>query len=115
MQSTERDLRQLPKPPSADPVSEVHALLNAFARDVSRQIDGTADPDGLIQRINKENAKFRKEVRGTAPDFRPYKKGAENPPELPTPDFLESEEPGTFEHSDKTAIFINEVRERAER
>jgi hypothetical protein len=94
-------------------VSEIHGLLNAFARDISRHVEGTADAEGLIQRINRENAKFRKYVHQTAPDFRPYTKGTENPPPLPKPEFLEHEEPGTFECKDGTAIFLDEVSQRA--
>jgi hypothetical protein len=108
LQRTENELRALPRPPSSDPVGEVHQLLAAFGRDVAAQVRGTVSP-GLIQGVNERHSSFRSAIRRTAPDFRPYEAASEEQPEMPPPDFLGTEDPEAMQEKSDKPIFINEV------
>jgi hypothetical protein len=112
LERTQKELRDLPKPPSQDPVSEVHQLLDGFARDVSRQVQGTVGRDGLIQRVNKLHFGFRQAIRRTAPDFRPYTRNDDDPPEMPIPEFIGGDDSQELENLLGRPIYIDDVCER---
>jgi hypothetical protein len=113
LHKTDLELSSLPKPPSNDPVGEVHELLGAFNRTVSSNVQGTARADGLVQRINKLHDSFRVAIRRTAPDFRPYDKDRADPPAMPSPDFLGVENDG-LDNSQVEPMYIDEVCQRLE-
>ena len=70
-----RDLLDgLPKPPSDDPRGEISSLLHTFTSDLAQEIRGVPDEDGLLQVIRPAQEKFRRAIRMTAPDFRPFEK-----------------------------------------
>ncbi|EMD32900.1 hypothetical protein CERSUDRAFT_76972 [Gelatoporia subvermispora B] len=71
---TNDSLRRLPKPPSADALAEILHLLGDFSRDMATHLEGTPDEDGLLQLIRPRQDQFRKAIKATAPDFRPFAK-----------------------------------------
>jgi hypothetical protein len=79
-----------------DPVAAVLSLVMDFHRNVSTHVEGIPDGDGLIQQLRTAQDKFRKAIRSSAPDFRPYKRPAndeekEQAPKMPDISFLAEE------------------------
>jgi hypothetical protein len=88
-----RDLLDgLPKPPSDDPRGEISSLLHTFTSDLAQEIRGVPDEDGLLQAIRPAQEKFRRAIRMTAPDFRPFEKEFRGTRQVPRATFLHSEE-----------------------
>ncbi|KAJ7886796.1 P-loop containing nucleoside triphosphate hydrolase protein [Mycena olivaceomarginata] len=121
IQKTRAGLQQLPKPPSSDPVGEVVSMLHQFIAELNNIIEGVYHPEGLLQGIRPAQEQFRREIRHTAPDFRPFEEPVEfltayvEP--FPDPAFLLNEdgEGGQEPHAEKTApIFIDAVLKRAD-
>jgi hypothetical protein len=95
-QSTIESLRALPAEVSDDPAGTVLNLIMDFHRDVSVHVEGVPDGDGLIQQLRRVQDKFRKAIRSSAPDFRPYKRPTndeekEQAPKMPEVSFLAEE------------------------
>jgi len=77
------------------------SLLTSFVIALSRFVEGLPHRDGLLQSIRPAQLKFRREIRQTAPDFRPFERGSSSQPsEMETPVFLKSEEDGLVEEED---------------
>ncbi|KAF8143506.1 P-loop containing nucleoside triphosphate hydrolase protein, partial [Mycena galopus ATCC 62051] len=121
IQKTRAGLQQLPKAPSSDPVGEVASLLHQFIGELNNIIEGIYHPEGLLQAIRPPQEQFRREIRHTAPDFRPFEEPAEflmdyvEP--FPDPVFLLNEDGEGREepHARKPVpIFIDAVMKRAE-
>ena len=55
---------------------------------------------GLIQAIRPAQDRFRRAIRQTAPNFKPFERGTGGKKHLPRPDFLRSEEGDEGEASD---------------
>ncbi|KAI0359461.1 hypothetical protein OH77DRAFT_1419958 [Trametes cingulata] len=114
---TDEQLNKLPRPPSNDPLSEVLHLLSTFSRGLGRYLEGTADPEGLMQSIAPACEAFRHAIRSTEPDFRPYERQiAIRHPEVHkyvSPKFLLNEEIPYTPSDDTRAIFIDDVMNRA--
>ncbi|EGO00515.1 hypothetical protein SERLA73DRAFT_166837 [Serpula lacrymans var. lacrymans S7.3] len=70
--STDMELRKLPKAPSVDAAGEVLELVNGFTRALSRRLEGTPEEDGLLQKIRPTQSKFKRAIRATAPEFCPF-------------------------------------------
>lgn len=88
-----RDLLDgLPKPPSNDPRGEISSLLHAFTSDLAQEIRGVPDEDGLLQAIRPAQETFRRAIRITAPDFRPFEREFRGTRHLGQATFLHSEE-----------------------
>ncbi|KAF8957357.1 P-loop containing nucleoside triphosphate hydrolase protein [Flammula alnicola] len=90
-------LSRLPPAPSSDPRSGILTLLHKFAQDLGQQIEGVPnsidDSDvGLIQAIRPQQEKFRRAIRATAPNFRPFERNARVGKHLPNAEFLRAEE-----------------------
>ncbi|KAI0077225.1 hypothetical protein K474DRAFT_1596469 [Panus rudis PR-1116 ss-1] len=133
LQKTDNQLRNLPKPPSSDPLAEILHLLADFSRDLSAHLEGTPNEDGLLQSIRPAHEAFKKAIRATAPDFRPYegtKKFAfsqamiqdgsstcSNTAKGSTdPSFLANEEERVYSPcNDLRAVYIDEVMKRADK
>lgn len=112
VKSTRKSLNSLPDPPSKDPVSEVIHLVTTFTRELARRIEGTPDPKGIMQSIHPLQQHFRRAIRKSAPNFRPYPQVDAESTEFRPPAFLENEE--ASENLDtSTIIFIDEVMDRA--
>ncbi|KAJ7889632.1 P-loop containing nucleoside triphosphate hydrolase protein [Mycena leptocephala] len=77
VQKTRANLAQLPKPPSSDPVGEIAALLHGFVGELYKILEGVPRADGLLQIIRPAQEQFRRAIRTTAPDFRPFEAPAE--------------------------------------
>jgi hypothetical protein len=121
IQKTRTGLQQLPKPPSSDPIGEVASLLHQFIGELNNIIEGVYHPEGLLQAIRPSQEQFRREIRHTAPDFRPFEEPVEFRMEyeepFPDPVFLLNEdgEGRQGPHAGKTMpIFIDTVMRRAE-
>jgi len=80
LEKINRELEDLPPPPSSAPLSEVLRLITDFTREVERQGEGIPGRDGLLHQIKQPQDDFRVAVRGTAPCFVPqYHRPAEEP------------------------------------
>jgi GTP-binding protein EngB required for normal cell division len=72
--NTEQDLQLLPKPPSKNPCQDVLNLISNFTIDLSKHLEGIPDEEGLLQAIIRQQASFRRVIRATPPNFRPYER-----------------------------------------
>jgi len=70
--SCNRDLEALPLPLSNDPQIEVLERVNMFCDVFKSFVNGTHEDKRLAQRNRALYAIFKSEIRGTAPDFRPF-------------------------------------------
>ncbi|KAF8603999.1 hypothetical protein BDV93DRAFT_117624 [Ceratobasidium sp. AG-I] len=70
---TTGELRALPEEISDDPAGTVLSIVMEFQRDVETHVEGVPEGDGLIQKLHVVYEKFRKEIRSSAPEFRPFK------------------------------------------
>lgn len=121
MQTTEEGLRQLPKPPSADALTEILHLLADFSRDLSVCLEGTPDADGLMQQVRPHYLTFKRAIRATAPDFRATLQSTfygdddnDDNETRSTFDFLENEEDAAMSRlTNRRAVYIDEVMKRA--
>lgn len=109
LKQTELRLRQLPKPPPENPVTEIIELVSGFSRSLSAYVDGTPDERGIHQTIRPLHIKFSKAIKGTAPDFRPYKFLEEN--DYTPPFFLATEKAELGPNS--SAIYVDQVMDLA--
>jgi hypothetical protein len=117
LRQTETSIHQLPKPPSSDPFGEVLHLIADFTSDLSRHVEGTPNPDGLMQSIRPAQVRFRSAIRATVPEFRPYERRHAAKRSLPAPDFLANEEQENEDEecsSISDIICIDEVFERTQ-
>jgi hypothetical protein len=128
LQQTRASIQLLPKPPSDDAILEVTTLVHSFIRELDQMIEGVPRADGLIQTIRPAQEEFRRNIRRTAPDFRPFESGqkrGKTQPMFPDPDFLLDEEghehwfpPSNNEQPSITArvpIYVDQVLTRAEK
>jgi hypothetical protein len=124
LEQTNHDISRLPNPPSPEPLAEIMRLIGAFVRDIEHLVTGSPDNNGLIQSLRGPRNEFKKEIRQTAPDFRPFEHPRNANPNgsrgftssvLPEPRFLSHEEPESEWHpvNDDRAIFIDDVMKRA--
>ena len=104
MMQTRDLLVLLPPKPSDDPRSEISTRLHGFTSAIARQVEGmpnivlgSTSSRGLIQTINPSLEQFRRAIRSTAPNFRPFEKGDVHHKHLHEASFLRSEEGGECE------------------
>jgi hypothetical protein len=111
------DISHLPNPPTDEPVVEMMKLMGAFIHSIEDSVTGTPDDDGLIQALHGPRDQFKKEIRQSAPDFRPLErpKDINTAPVLPEPHFLSNEETESeWQPTDANrAIFVDEVMKKA--
>ncbi|OSC98818.1 hypothetical protein PYCCODRAFT_1417176 [Trametes coccinea BRFM310] len=116
--TTDEQLNKLPKPPSSDALSEVLHLLSTFSKGLAQFLEGTPDADGLLQSIRPACDVFKKAVRATEPDFRPYEfQASQRDPDghrYVSPTFLLNEEEPYAPTDDSRAIYLDEVMHRAQ-
>ncbi|KAG2067161.1 hypothetical protein BDR04DRAFT_1144485 [Suillus decipiens] len=67
-----KDLDELPPPLANDPQIEVLGRMNAFCDVFKRFLNGSHEDKRLAQRNRTLYATFKRDIRGTAPDFRPF-------------------------------------------
>ncbi|KAG1775502.1 P-loop containing nucleoside triphosphate hydrolase protein [Suillus placidus] len=67
-----KDLDELPPPLANDPQIEVLGRVNAFCDVFKRFVNGSHEDKCLAQRNRTLYAIFKRDIRGTAPDFRPF-------------------------------------------
>ncbi|KAF9036386.1 P-loop containing nucleoside triphosphate hydrolase protein [Panaeolus papilionaceus] len=98
-------LKQLPPKPPSDPRSAICTALNEFTNELKQHISGgqiapplklktsrSTAPLGLIQAIRPYQEDFRRKIRHTAPNFRPFESEFASKRHLGKALFLESEE-----------------------
>ncbi|KAH7908747.1 P-loop containing nucleoside triphosphate hydrolase protein [Hygrophoropsis aurantiaca] len=66
-----KELESLPPPLVSDPKIEVLMRVNAFCESFKGAVDGSSDKT-LAQRNRALYSQFKRDIRGTAPDFRPF-------------------------------------------
>ncbi|KAF8839209.1 hypothetical protein BDN67DRAFT_1012512 [Paxillus ammoniavirescens] len=90
------DLNALPAPLSSDPQIEVLGKLNDFCAAFRAAVDGTGSDKRLAQRNRALYADFKRDIRGTAPDFRPFEQPERYKPfdALEPDETLEGRDPG---------------------
>ncbi|KAH7921346.1 hypothetical protein BV22DRAFT_1107246 [Leucogyrophana mollusca] len=71
LEKCSKDLESLPASRANDPQIEVLTRVNAFCDSFRGAVYGTSDKT-LAQRNRGLYARFKKDIRGTAPDFRPF-------------------------------------------
>lgn len=110
------DISLLPKPPSPEPVAEIMQLISAFTRSIVHIVAGAPDDNGLIQTLRGPREQFKKEIRQTAPDFRPLERPRDvnTAPVLPEPGFLSNEEVESDWQpiNANRAIFVDDLMKR---
>ena len=67
-------------------------MIHSFTVDLARHIEGVPDHDGLLQVIRPAQEKFRKSIRMTAPNFRPFESHLKKQRHLSRALFLANEE-----------------------
>ncbi|KAK7471940.1 hypothetical protein VKT23_000046 [Stygiomarasmius scandens] len=92
MKKTRAELSKLPKAPSRDPLSEITTLIFGFTADLQKHLDGVPERNGLIQAIRPAQVAFRKKIRNTAPEFKPFEATQAKTYTLSKPDFLKNED-----------------------
>ncbi|KAJ3503460.1 hypothetical protein NLJ89_g8421 [Agrocybe chaxingu] len=98
--NTKKALKALPREPPSNPQAEIISLITDFTNDLNRHVEGVPDVDGLIQAIRLEHEVFRKAIRRTAPNFRPFEKKYEHKRHLRRAVFLVEEEGGVWPGED---------------
>ena len=114
IKEAEKELQDLPKDFTHDPVNKLVGMLGDFQRHVEAEIEGIASPKGLIQKIKRHQADFRMELRGTAPRFVPFNKGTHQACRVPFIEFLDEQERDLGEKGSLDIIYIDEVESIAE-
>jgi hypothetical protein len=119
LEQLDDDILGLPNPPSPEPAVEIMKLIGSFVRSIEHVVTGSSDDNGLIQTLRGPREQFKREIRQTAPNFRPLEqptgRGANTVPVLPEPLFLSNEETQSeWQPVDGSqAIFVEEVMKRA--
>jgi hypothetical protein len=134
LEKVNRDLKDLPPPPSSAPLSEVLRLITEFTREVERQGIGIPGRDGLLHQIKLPKDDFRVAIRRTVPCFVPqFRDGplaparlhsadssdtagpdSESPPHAYPPFLVGEEDSDEIGLNDGEKIFIDDVLETAE-
>jgi hypothetical protein len=96
---------------------EIMKRIGDFVRSIEHIVTGTPDEDGFIQAILRPQEQFKREIRQTSPDFRPFEqpRDVKAAPVLPQPRFLSNEEAESeWQPNDASRIiFVDEVMKRA--
>ncbi|KAH9485775.1 Interferon-induced GTP-binding protein Mx2 [Psilocybe cubensis] len=87
-----KELQRLPPPPPANPQSEIASLVYNFVTDLGRHVEGVPDENGLLQVIRPAQERFRRAIRATAPQFRPFERKYEEQRHISRAEFLVEEE-----------------------
>lgn len=100
-------------------MNEVANLLHEFVTDLGRQIAGVPNKKSLIQSFRPAQKHFRREIRSTAPQFRPYEKKFALSWEMPRATFLDHESDMSENKDDigkqkECIVFVDEVFDRAQ-
>jgi len=100
-------------------MNEVANILHEFVADLGRQIAGVPNKKGLIQSFRPAQERFRRGIRSTAPQFRPYERKFCLSWEMPRATFLDhesdrSENEDDIKQQKGCIVFVDEVFERAQ-
>lgn len=116
LEQVNEDISGLPNPPTSEPVVEIMKLIGTFVRSIEQIVAGSPDDNGLIQALRGPREQFKREIRQTAPDFRPLEKPRDvnTAPVLPEPRFLSNEEAESeWQPTDASrAVFVDDVMKR---
>ena len=100
-------------PPSDDAQGEIMMLVSNFARELSSYVEGTPDYDGIHQAIRPLNNAFVAEIRRTAQKFSPFERKTGE--RYVHPSFLPSEEREADNGSNDDVIYVDEVKDMADK
>ncbi|KAH7883417.1 P-loop containing nucleoside triphosphate hydrolase protein, partial [Phlebopus sp. FC_14] len=100
------ELDALPPPLTTDPQIEVLERVNAFCNAFKGAVNGTSSDKSLAQRNRALYSILKKDIRGTAPDFRPF----EDPEAYNPIDNLDSDRTLTNRDPSVTMMGLLEVR-----
>ena len=92
----------LPKPPSDVSRGKFSSLFHTSTSDLAHEIRGVPDEDGFLQTIRFAQEKFRRAIRMTAPDFRPFELKFKGKRHLGPAKFLRSEEGGEWDEGSES-------------
>ncbi len=83
--------------------------------DVSKHVEGIPDEEGILQMIRPAQEQFKRDIRGTVPQFRPFERRVAGSEILSAPSFLSNEEDEVMEEGedDDHCICVDEVYTRA--
>jgi len=100
-------------------MNEVANLLHEFVADLGRQIAGVPNKKGLIQSCRPAQECFRREIRSTAPRFRPYERKFSQSWQMPSATFLDhegdmSENEDDIGQQKEGIVCVDEVFKRAQ-
>ena len=116
LDETRKLLQRLPAQASDDPFLDIIALLHGFTSDIDQHVKGVPKRDGFLQLIRPEHEKFRRRIRETAPNFRPYERKLKGKKHLPSTRFLsqdgEEDEGSEPELSDAPSALKEEQSEK---
>ncbi|KAF9442902.1 hypothetical protein P691DRAFT_797792 [Macrolepiota fuliginosa MF-IS2] len=115
---TRQQIALLPKPPPQNALNEVAKLIKDFDADMRQHIEGVPYKEGIVQQIRVPCDRFRRDIRRTAPEFRPFEEpyfGKQKT--LAAPEFLQHEEEGRGDNEDQVEsenrpIYVDEVHQR---
>ena len=127
LQRTKDDLDKLPLPSFKDPVMEVMHIIGDFSNDMFRHAEGVTytitgssavKGDNQFELIREAHETFRKNIRSTAPDFRPFDGPRDvaqsSPPQTPraplSPAFAPSVVSVTFDRDVEPSFLLSEER-----
>ncbi|KAG8960371.1 hypothetical protein FRC03_006610 [Tulasnella sp. 419] len=109
----------MPERDLSDPRKETIRLLTAFARKVSKHVEGLpprtlASPSGLITTVNGHYEDFRLQLHRTAPRFRPWRSDTRLS-RTDVPEMIRMAERDDAVDGNGSIIFVDQVCEYAER
>jgi len=104
-------LDNLPPPPSDNPSAELLRLVTGFSTEVAQLIRGSEGYEQLIQQCRPAFAKFKQDIRSTAPDFRPFTDERDEPREECVPE----EDMGGSVPVTPDPMYLSDVRDHIQR
>jgi hypothetical protein len=116
LEKVDDDILNLPDAPSSEPMVEIMNRIGIFVRAIELIVAGAPDGDGLIQALLQPREEFKREIRQTAPNFRPLEQPRDvgAVPVLLQPPFLFNEEAESEWQPDVgQIIFVDKVMDKA--
>ncbi|EIN04120.1 hypothetical protein PUNSTDRAFT_138850 [Punctularia strigosozonata HHB-11173 SS5] len=87
LKENERQLAELPAPPSENPIVELLELVTNFCSELHQTVFGQHEDKRFVQKNRARYSMFKLAIRATAPDFRPFDDYTKyNEPESPLPE-----------------------------
>jgi len=115
-EETSIKLELLGKPPSQDSIGEINSLIDRLVNDIESGVERRGREDGnLLHLIEDEAVRLKKELRGTCPEFRAWRKDNKEQPDVPLPDFLLEEDVPHANAGAREIIYLDDVMDKRTR